>query len=695
MFNRTLTLAIGGLCLAGLVACAPESQPQAQGDKTILLSRLSDGNLEYCAEDTDECQTLPYDGDCDIIEITIDTATGTSCQRCIMADGSVVDEGCNNAAVECVLITIPDPDCVVCAYVNGAVVYSSCTVDDDPECVVDADCNNDPATFGYCLEGECLYEPGCLDNSDCPSGFECMFYFMDGAEPNGDSADAPYWNEYGTCVPAQVPCETDAECPAGTYCQVSCWEYDCYPGDYDCGGCEGFCAPVNTDPTCDDVTCPPGTHCEMLDTPCAEPDPDMGAPVVCAGPIAECVPDYQCSSHEDCWTDNGMTGQCINGVCIFEDVNCDTRDAICEMIPPPCPDGMVISVVGSCYGACVDPAACAAMSCNSNQACPTGFACELIDCFGDESGGGFAPCFDDGICVPSSTAPTCDDIVCAAGEHCELQEVWCITEPCPPMPVCVPDQLECTSDLDCLDAAGVRGFCLGGLCVYEEGVDCNMMNALCDVIPPICPDGTVLSVVNGCYGECVDPHQCLPMYCGWDADCPSGFSCAIPDCYGEPTGSDCLVAGICIPDAPPPPAECFADSDCPADHICELTYCDPATGTYCGQGGICVPVPPPPPSECYADADCPAGLVCELLDCFDPTFDCGGGGVCVEPWQPEPECFPTGCSGQICADQDVYTTCEYLQVYACYADAACERQADGACGWTMTNELLVCIDQNS
>jgi hypothetical protein len=54
-------------------------------------------------------------------------------------------------------------------------------------------------------------------------------------------------------------------------------------------------------------------------------------------------------------------------------------------------------------------------------------------------------------------------------------------------------------------------------------------------------------------------------------------------------------------------------------------------------------------------------------------------------------CRSTGCSGQICADQDVITTCEFREEYACYQTATCERQADGACGWTATPELEACL----
>ena len=60
--------------------------------------------------------------------------------------------------------------------------------------------------------------------------------------------------------------------------------------------------------------------------------------------------------------------------------------------------------------------------------------------------------------------------------------------------------------------------------------------------------------------------------------------------------------------------------------------------------------------------------------------------------QPLPsECIVTGCSSQICADEEVITTCEYREEYACYQSATCEKQASGECGWTMTDELKECL----
>lgn len=67
-------------------------------------------------------------------------------------------------------------------------------------------------------------------------------------------------------------------------------------------------------------------------------------------------------------------------------------------------------------------------------------------------------------------------------------------------------------------------------------------------------------------------------------------------------------------------------------------------------------------------------------------------------WKDEPAnlrgCKVGGCSSQLCIDEsqeDLATTCEYKEEYACYKSAKCERQEDGQCGWTPTEELVVCL----
>lgn len=62
-------------------------------------------------------------------------------------------------------------------------------------------------------------------------------------------------------------------------------------------------------------------------------------------------------------------------------------------------------------------------------------------------------------------------------------------------------------------------------------------------------------------------------------------------------------------------------------------------------------------------------------------------------------CQISGCSSQLCVDArfgDMATTCEWREEYACYQTAQCERQPDGACGWTPSAELQSCLaDSNS
>lgn len=56
------------------------------------------------------------------------------------------------------------------------------------------------------------------------------------------------------------------------------------------------------------------------------------------------------------------------------------------------------------------------------------------------------------------------------------------------------------------------------------------------------------------------------------------------------------------------------------------------------------------------------------------------------------KCRPTGCSGQICSNGEVVTTCEWLPEYACIKRQVCETQSDGSCGWTPTDESKICFE---
>src|SRR6185503_1454534 len=86
----------------------------------------------------------------------------------------------------------------------------------------------------------------------------------------------------------------------------------------------------------------------------------------------------------------------------------------------------------------------------------------------------------------------------------------------------------------------------------------------------------------------------------------------------------------------------------------------------------------------------PAGRS-QMLKATQFYLRASGGGSADNQNKP---CFKTGCSGQVCADEEVITTCEFRAEYECYKTAKCERQANGKCGFTETPELRRCLRRN-
>lgn len=62
-------------------------------------------------------------------------------------------------------------------------------------------------------------------------------------------------------------------------------------------------------------------------------------------------------------------------------------------------------------------------------------------------------------------------------------------------------------------------------------------------------------------------------------------------------------------------------------------------------------------------------------------------------------CIKAGCSKQLCIDKSEaaekgVSTCEWREVYKCFQQATCERQKDGKCGFTQSNEYQNCLRKN-
>ena len=97
------------------------------------------------------------------------------------------------------------------------------------------------------------------------------------------------------------------------------------------------------------------------------------------------------------------------------------------------------------------------------------------------------------------------------------------------------------------------------------------------------------------------------------------------------------------------------------------------------------------PDKSYVGKSPEACMTIKFMCVVGKTYfadSCGCG--CQTVAAPKP-CVKSGCSGQICADSSVITTCEWRPEYACYSSATCERDAAGTCGWTKTAALTSCL----
>jgi len=56
--------------------------------------------------------------------------------------------------------------------------------------------------------------------------------------------------------------------------------------------------------------------------------------------------------------------------------------------------------------------------------------------------------------------------------------------------------------------------------------------------------------------------------------------------------------------------------------------------------------------------------------------------VVVTPGVVVKNCYKTGCSGTICSDSQITSSCQYKDEYACYEGVECKLQANNECGWT-------------
>jgi eight-cysteine-cluster-containing protein len=100
-------------------------------------------------------------------------------------------------------------------------------------------------------------------------------------------------------------------------------------------------------------------------------------------------------------------------------------------------------------------------------------------------------------------------------------------------------------------------------------------------------------------------------------------------------------------------------------------------------------------------SDCGPALGMPNKLCADGKTVSGPTGKCIMQagecgWEvvtcPAIVCRSTGCSGQLCADTDIATTCDWHEWYSCYAKSECGAfGANGACAWKETSDYVTCM----
>jgi len=337
------------------------------------------------------------------------------------------------------------------------------------------------------------------------------------------------------------------------------------------------------------------TFCAHEDTDCV-PKPEQGAPIVCAQFIEG---------------KNGVCGRAENDPCRFQDPDCNA--------PPRDPgsgSGTVCAAIienpdGRCSRPASDPCRAQDPDCTnpgaggsggsgaggaSSAGAPatsggsTGTVCTAISEVPDGVCRRPAddPCrFQDPDCIPGaggSSGGAGSGGTTGGGVDCDTSKVTCQTF----APVTCPDGKvpsvvnrcygECVDKASCnsvspVDPGGGSGGSTGG----AAGVDCDVTKITCKTLAAVtCPEGQVPSVVNQCYGACVDKASCAP----------DNFDCLPEHAKGQ-TPPACpkgqvprIVNGkydVCVDKASCEPMACLAFIET-SDGECKRLYNDPCRG---------------------------------------------------------------------------------------------------------------------
>ncbi len=176
-----------------------------------------------------ECQT---DADCSASSMCEKSAVVS-----VSSDGTTTTESEVGYCVEKPIVCQTDADCpsyLACESFEGTVTVPACEGDNCPPVPGGME-SQDTTTEMYCV----VKEISCMADSECPTDFVCQTYEVSGVDcarpaiacdpndpncvepelpPECDPANAPEPVVMGYCVPKQVECVQDSDCPSEWSC---------------------------------------------------------------------------------------------------------------------------------------------------------------------------------------------------------------------------------------------------------------------------------------------------------------------------------------------------------------------------------------------------------------------------------------------------------------------------------------------